>query len=183
MVRLVGLEERVEREAELLEPLLAPLTVDRVDGRSPEGTLLGERMRLVDDQCDLSLRLVGPLPELPDLLTVARAAGRLRPGKDELANTPHRIGVDAQRGAVTVAVPSVRVDPPWPEQWAERIRELRANVELRGGSLTAFGSEAVIAGAGTWGDMGGAERLMLAIKGQFDPGGVLSPGRVFQEKS
>jgi glycolate oxidase FAD binding subunit len=183
VVRLVGLEERVEREAELIESLAAPLDTTRVDGRSPEGASLIEGPRRVDDACDVSLSFVGPVAELPDMLTVARAAGRIRPGRDELANTPHRIGVDAQRGSVTVAVPSVRVDPPWAEQWAERIRELRENMELRGGSLTAYAPGAVVAHAGTWGNMGGAERLMLALKAQFDPGGVLSPGRMFQETS
>ena len=183
VVRLAGLDERVEREAELLESRIAPLEVTRVDGGSPEGTALIEQVRRIDDECDVSLRLVGPLAELPDVLAVARAAGRLRPGRDELANTPHRIRVDAQTGSVTVAVPSVRVDPPWAEHWVERIRELRENMELRGGSLTAYAPEPVVVSAGTWGNIGGAERLMRALKAQFDPGWVLSPGRMLQETS
>jgi glycolate oxidase FAD binding subunit len=183
VVRLVGLAERVDREAELLGALLAPHEPARVDTRGEEGPALLARLREVDDRCELSIRLVGPLGELSDMIAVARAVGRLRPGRDELVNTPHRIGVDAMRGSVTVGVPNVRVEPPWGEQWAARIRELRENVELRGGSLIAHATEAVSGRAGAWGRIGGAERLMAALKAQFDPGGVLSPGRIFQEAS
>jgi glycolate oxidase FAD binding subunit len=183
IVRLVGLDERVAREASIVESALGPLTPSRVDARAPEGTALLEQLRRVDDQCDVSLRLVGPVAELPDLLTVARSAGRLRPGKDELAGTPHRIAVDALRGSVTVGISRIRVDPPWAEHWAERIRALRTNVEYRDGSLTAHGHEAVIAQAGAWGQVGGALRLMKGLEAQFDPGGILSPGRLFSEEA
>jgi glycolate oxidase FAD binding subunit len=179
VVRLVGLEERVAREATLLEAALSPLDVERLDGRSPEGAELISRVRHVEEDADLTLRFVGPLSHLAELLTVARAGGRLHAGHDELTSAPYRLAVDAQRGSLRLVIPRVRVDPPWAERWATRILELRGNAEFRDGSLTiAKGPPAVIDGCGAWGKLGGSARLMAGLKAQFDPGGVLSPGRL-----
>jgi glycolate oxidase FAD binding subunit len=183
VVRLVGLEERVAREAALLEAALAPLEVARVDGRSGEGAELVSAIRHVEEDADLTLRFVGPVAHLAELLTVARAAGRLRPGHDELTSAPYRVAVDGLRGSLRLVIPRVRVDPPWAERWAARTLELRANAEFRDGSLTiAKGPAAVVDGCGTWGKSGGTARLMAGLKAQFDPGGILSPGRLSFEE-
>ena len=188
VVRVLGLDERVSNEAATLASMIieaAPgdTAVEQGDARSEDGAQLLRAIRHVDDDADLGLRLMGPVAQLADLVTVARAAGRLRPGRDELAGTAYRLSVDALRGSVTLAVPRVRIDPPWADMWAERILELRENVERRGGSLTLTSGPAdVVNRAGTWGRPGRTARLLKGLKAQFDPGGVLSPGRLAFEE-
>jgi FAD/FMN-containing dehydrogenase len=182
------MDERVSNEAATLASMIIEATpgetaVEQEDARSEDGDRLLRGIRVVDEDADLCLRLMGPVSQLADLVTVARAAGRLRPGRDELAGAAYRLSVDALRGSVTLAVPRIRIDPPWAEMWAERILELRENVERRGGSLTVTTGPADVVGrAGTWGRLGRTARLMKGLKAQFDPGGVLSPGRLAFEE-
>jgi glycolate oxidase FAD binding subunit len=57
-------------------------------------------------------------------------------------------------------------------------RELREELESQGGSLVILGcSPEVKAQLDVWGSAGDALDLMNRIKAQFDPGGILNPGR------
>jgi FAD/FMN-containing dehydrogenase len=178
LVRVVGASERADREADLFERAIAR-TVERLDGTAARARgLLGEVRHGVAG-AELTIRMVAPHSDLADLVEVARGAGRLRPGRDELAGAAYHVAVDVMRGSLRLAVPRVRVDPPWADDWAQRIRELRENLELRGGTLTVEGAPAeVLERVGAWGRAGAPARLMAGLRAQFDPAGVLSPGRL-----
>ena len=57
------------------------------------------------------------------------------------------------------------------------LRQLRANLEGREGSLVLAHRIAGTSELDAWGDAGDALPLMRAVKGQFDPLGTLNPGR------
>jgi len=57
------------------------------------------------------------------------------------------------------------------------LRQLRANLEGRGGSLVIARRSAGASDFDAWGDSGDAWPLMNAVKRQFDPLGTLNPGR------
>jgi glycolate oxidase FAD binding subunit len=57
------------------------------------------------------------------------------------------------------------------------LRQLRANLEGRGGSLVLARRSAGASDFDAWGDSGDAWPLMNAVKRQFDPLGTLNPGR------
>jgi glycolate oxidase FAD binding subunit len=57
------------------------------------------------------------------------------------------------------------------------LRQLRADLEGRGGSLVLAHRNAGASELDAWGDAGDALPLMRAVKAQFDPLGTLNPGR------
>src|SRR6267142_670759 len=57
------------------------------------------------------------------------------------------------------------------------VRQLRANLEGRGGSLVLAHRTACASGFDAWGSADDALLLMSAVKRQFDPQGTLNPGR------
>jgi len=57
------------------------------------------------------------------------------------------------------------------------LRQLRANLEGRGGSLVLAHRSAGASTFDAWGNSGDALSLMRAVKRQFDPLGTLNPGR------
>jgi hypothetical protein len=177
----VGSGARAAREADRLAARLGGLDAQRGEGDAAMAASREGRSasgRAVAD-AELSLRLSLPAPELADLVGVARAAGRLDGARDEVATTPHMVAVDVLRGSLRLMVPHLRVEPPWGERWARRLYDLRATLERRGGGLTIeAGPAAIVGSAGAWGHPGAAAaRLTKGLRGQFDPGRILSPGR------
>ena len=72
------------------------------------------------------------------------------------------------------------VDAPLPELEAavDTIQALRAGMALLGGHLTVESAPTELKRrVDVWGPAGPGERLMRRIKEQFDPAGILSPGR------
>ena len=61
---------------------------------------------------------------------------------------------------------------------AAGLKDLRAHVELTGGSLTLLNVPKNF-DLERWGDLSGSLRLMRELKHRFDPHAVLNPGRVF----
>lgn len=57
------------------------------------------------------------------------------------------------------------------------LRQLRADLEGRGGSLVLARSSALMKEFDAWGAVGDALPLIRAVKAQFDPLGTLNPGR------
>jgi glycolate oxidase FAD binding subunit len=64
-----------------------------------------------------------------------------------------------------------------PSQIAAGVRGLREWLEARGGSLVVAHRAATVENFDAWGDAGDTLPLMSAVKQQFDPLGVLNPGR------
>jgi FAD/FMN-containing dehydrogenase len=177
VVRLVGAPERVEREAKTMEERLGVLRFERLEAGAPESVVLLSEIRLQEENTELSLRLTLPASELAALLTAARSVARLGLGQDELTAPSLRLAADVLGGSLRVAVPHVRLDPPWEEAWANRLRELRGSLERAGGSLTILhGPSGVVSRVGAWGAIGNASVIMARLKSQFDPAGILPPG-------
>lgn len=57
------------------------------------------------------------------------------------------------------------------------LKKFRAAVEADGGSVAVLRRAVGMGDMEAWGEAGDAVGLMRAVKGQFDPGGILNPGR------
>ena len=65
------------------------------------------------------------------------------------------------------------------EPWMSALSALRTRLEERGGTLTvSSGPPTLMKDLGPWGTPGGEERLLKGLKDEFDPKGILSPGRL-----
>jgi glycolate oxidase FAD binding subunit len=63
------------------------------------------------------------------------------------------------------------------EQLQTALRELRAALERRGGSLVILRHPSDMPPLDAWGDAGDTQELMRAIKQRLDPRGTLNPAR------
>jgi FAD/FMN-containing dehydrogenase len=91
------------------------------------------------------------------------------------------VGLSAHVGAgiLRVAVRGLPEDAAALALWVGSLRKLRARLEERGGTLTlSVGPAGVMNEVGAWGSAGGAQRLMEGLKAEFDPKGILAPGRL-----
>jgi glycolate oxidase FAD binding subunit len=57
------------------------------------------------------------------------------------------------------------------------LKKFRAGIEENGGSVAVLRRAVGMGDIEAWGEAGNAVGLMRAVKGQFDPGGILNPGR------
>jgi glycolate oxidase FAD binding subunit len=177
VVRLAGAGERVEREAGVMTERLGISRLEALEGGTPGSLSLLAELRLLEEGAELGVRMKLPPSELSALVAAARSRARLGVGRDELTGPSFRLAVDVLGGSVRLAVPHVRLDPPWEEAWAERLGELRRNLENAGGSLTVLhGPPGIVRRVGMFGGAGGASRIMERLKAQFDPAGILPPG-------
>jgi len=81
-------------------------------------------------------------------------------------------------GVLRVAVSGAPTRGTEVENWAVALVGLRDRLEGGGGSLTlSTAPESLMEKVGAWGSVGGESALMRGIKEQFDPRGVLAPGR------
>jgi glycolate oxidase FAD binding subunit len=80
--------------------------------------------------------------------------------------------------AQAVGVGLLRMEARDTDGLVDVLQTLRARLESRGGSLSVLRcTPAVKSRMDVWGSAGDALSLMRSIKAQFDPGGVLNPGR------
>jgi hypothetical protein len=78
-------------------------------------------------------------------------------------------------GRALLGVIYLRLDAP-PAAAAALLTALRRAAAAAGGSLVLLDAPAETERAvGRWGDLGGALRVMQAVKDRFDPGGILPP--------
>jgi glycolate oxidase FAD binding subunit len=91
---------------------------------------------------------------------IASAASRIR-----------ELGGSAVGQAVGIVTANLPVDTP-----TAKLKALRGSVEAEGGSLIVLQSSPDV-GFDRWGTMPDSLALMLAVKQEFDPSGVLNPGR------
>jgi glycolate oxidase FAD binding subunit len=176
IVRLAGAPERLEREARVLDERLGVALV-RYERGEPGNLALLREIRLLEEGAELGVRLRLPASELSALTQAARSAVRLGIGREDLTGMAARFAVDVLGGSLRLVVPHVRLDPPWEEAWASRLREVRGTLERGGGALTILnGPAGIVSRAGRWGKTGGASRVMERLKSQFDPAGILPQG-------
>jgi glycolate oxidase FAD binding subunit len=80
--------------------------------------------------------------------------------------------------AQAVGVGLLRLEAPQADALAEVLQTLRASLERSGGSLSILSCPPVVKSKmDVWGNAGDALSLMRSLKAQFDPLGVLNPGR------
>jgi glycolate oxidase FAD binding subunit len=180
-LRLIGLDERVRAEEETLRRALAGAG-ELAELADEEATQLWRDIRHLEDDADLALRLAINPARLPELAELARALGRMRGGRDELARSPVRMAMHGGAGAMRVAVPNLRVDSGWAERWAERLDDVRRAIAWRGGTLSVTRAPApLLALLDVWRAPSVRGELMAGIKRVFDPAGVLSVDRFVLE--
>jgi glycolate oxidase FAD binding subunit len=178
-VRVTGLEQRVRAEEELIRAALVQAGVGPVEELAPpDAAALWREIRLLEEGCDLALRLAMAPYRIGELAELARTVGRMRNGRDELGHSPVRMAMHGGAGALRLAAPNLRTDSGWDERWAERLGDLRRTLGWRGGSLTVTRAPAVVVDRlGAWEQPGPAVELMAGLKRVFDPAGILSPDR------
>jgi glycolate dehydrogenase FAD-binding subunit len=72
----------------------------------------------------------------------------------------------------------LRLETPGPDSLTDAIQALRNSLESRGGSLSILSCPAEVKSKlDVWGSAGDVLPLMRSIKAQFDPRGILNPGR------
>jgi len=178
-VRVLGLEERVRAEEEVIRAVLLRAGAGPVEELpAKEADAFWREVRLLEEDMDLTLRFATLPARIGELVQLARAVGRMRNGRDALARSPVRMAIHGGAGALRMAVPNLRVDSGWAERWAERLEDLRRTVQWRDGSLTVTRAPAaVVERLGAWESPGPAGELMAGLKGVFDPAGILSVDR------
>ncbi len=84
-----------------------------------------------------------------------------------------------QSGALRVIISRLARAEGWIGRAAEVIERVRGGLEAEGGSLTiSRGPSELVSAVGAWGDAGAVAPLMKTLKREFDPAGILSPGRL-----
>lgn len=141
------------------------------------------------ESMDLHARLTGHEDDAVLVLRIAVLPSKLDSGRKVLRDflvesgfgsegveTATHLGSGVTR---VVAKPPVGDDPSAAENgWIKAIRSLREAVELEGGSVTvSLGPPNVVREVGAWGDPGPLAKIQKNLKREFDPAGILSPGR------
>jgi FAD/FMN-containing dehydrogenase len=128
---------------------------------------------------DLVARLSSLPSEMGILLDEATHLRSL-PSSGSGTNPPH-LSLSAHMGAgvLRVAVTGLPGDMRELGAWVSGLLSLRGRLEERGGSLTiSTGPDSLVGAVGAWGAAGSEKGLMAGLKAQFDPKGVLAPGRL-----
>jgi FAD/FMN-containing dehydrogenase len=146
---------------------------------SEESRAFHRRLGTWEDGADLVLRLVA-LPSLlgevvglaEELAAVLRQASH---GTAPAVRMAAHVGV----GVLRLALAGASNDEGGVKSWIEAVRGLRGRMEGIEGSLTvSSGPSFLLREVGVWGGGGGEAALLRALKGQFDPRGILVPGRI-----
>jgi FAD/FMN-containing dehydrogenase len=125
---------------------------------------------LVARMCLLPSELGSLLEEAGELRRLAASS----PG-------PVAVGLSAHVGAgiLRVAVSGLSIEGTALDPWVKALQTLRTRLEERGGTLTlSVGPDRLMTEVGAWGSAGREKRLMEGLKAQFDPEGILAPGRL-----
>jgi len=141
-------------------------TFHRTMGAWEGGAQLVARLCLLPSEIGT---LVEEADELRRLLS-----GAASPGVSQLGLSAH-VGA----GVLRVAVAGLPSGEEELGPWASSLQDLRRRLEEKGGSLTlSVGPPSLVRRVGAWGPGGGEKKLMAGLKAQFDPKGILAPGRL-----
>jgi FAD/FMN-containing dehydrogenase len=123
------------------------------------------------------VRLALPAGALGTLLEEAGEIRGLASGFGVEANTGLAAHVGA--GVLRVAVSELPPEESSLVAWASCLQGIRSRLEAQGGSLTlSWGPDFLMREVGPWGSDQDAAPLMAGLKKQFDPAGILAPGRL-----
>lgn len=179
ILRLLGSREQVaEMERRVRSDLSRAIGgLERLEGeesRTFHG-LYGEWERGADLVARLSL-----LPsEMGELLEEGNHLSSL-PSSGSGRNPPRlRLAAHMGAGVLRLAVTGLPGTERELGAWVTGLLDLRGRLEERGGSLTiSTGPDSLVRAVGAWGAAGSEMGLMAGLKTEFDPNGVLAPGRL-----
>jgi len=176
-LRLLGTRAQVaEMEARILSELAhETATPIRLEGEGSE--VLHRNLSGWENGADMVLRLSLLPSELRVLLAEARELKALSEKGGLEADV--RVSAHVGTGVLRVAVSGlVRRDSEL-EPWVPVLAGLRTRLEEGGGTLTlSSGPPPLMNAVGPWGTPGGEEGLLRGLKAEFDPKGILAPGRL-----
>ncbi|MGD2120879.1 MAG: FAD-binding oxidoreductase [Gemmatimonadota bacterium] len=125
----------------------------------------------------LVARLALPPASLGSLIDEGKELSRLASGFGLRAETHLASHVGA--GILRVAVSELPVEESSLVAWVASLQGLRSRLEAAGGGLTlSSGPDFLLRKAGPWGSDAATAQLMAGLKTQFDPAGILAPGRL-----
>ncbi len=118
------------------------------------------------------------LPEfLGELLDEGEEIGRLASAFGLQTDT--HLASHVGSGILRVAVSELPEDEGSLVEWVSCLRRIRNRLEARGGGLIlSSGPDSLMRETGPWGSDAASELLMGGLKSQFDPAGILAPGRL-----
>lgn len=144
-----------------------------------DGRASAELFRSVE-ALESGAELVVRLRLLPSQLEMLRQhADGLRELADPDEGWGTRLAAHVQSGALRVIISRMARGEGWIDRAAEVVERVRGAIEAEGGSVTlSRGPPELVSAVGAWGDVGSTAPVMKAVKREFDPAGVLSPGRL-----
>jgi glycolate oxidase FAD binding subunit len=171
--RVVEMEGRLERD--LAGGLGNPTRMAGSASRNLHRTLEGW-----EADAELMVRMSLLPSELPTLVEESKALGILTKAiqqqgwRSRVASCP---GSGLLRFGIWGSLQG-QGPPDW-EPWVASLREVRARLEEKGGSLVVSrGPGELVREVGAWGERGEGAFLMDGLKACFDPHGILAPGRL-----
>jgi FAD/FMN-containing dehydrogenase len=121
------------------------------------------------------------LNHLPsELSSLIREALALRTDAKERFGDPEaRLSAQTGSGTLRIAVPHSPDPEGWVEWWVSALEGLRTRAQHRGGSMTfARAPLDLMRRVGYWGEGGPEQAIMRRLKDEFDPRGIMAPGRM-----
>lgn len=142
----------------------------------PAAQKLFQNVQVVEEGAEMVLHLRALPEKLPRLLELSE---QVRVLVDPNRGFGMREAAHAQVGVLRIIVSRLLRGEGWLERVQDVVVRLRTSVEGEGGSLRiSQGPPKLQEAVGSWG-VAGAEAVITAnLRAQFDPDGVLSPGRM-----
>jgi len=176
-LRLLGTQDQVAEMEDRIRSELAHETPAPVKLEGERSELFHRALSEWEKGADLILRLSLLPSELGTLLVEAQELKTLAAGGRPAGDV--HVSAHVGAGVLRVAVSNLASEETATEPWISALAALRTRLEERGGTLTvSSGPPALLKALGAWGTPGGEERLMRGLKAEFDPEGVLAPGRL-----
>ncbi len=149
----------------------------RLEGE--ESRAFHRTMNAWEDGSDLVVRLSLLPSEMGTLLDEAKELGNLA-FRTVAAGTPQlRLSAHVGAGVLRMAVSGLPEGEDDLGVWATSLEAIRGRLEESGGSLTlSSGPSSLMRKVGAWGAPGEEKEIMAGLKAQFDPMGILAPGRL-----
>ena len=178
VLRLLGSRAQVaEMEARIGSDLSREaVNLERLVGE--ESRALQRTLNGWENGASLVVRLCLLPSQMGDLLEEAEELRALS-SKAKEGNPQLRLSAHVGAGVLRVAVSGLPSGEGDLAAWASSLLGLRERLEGKGGTLTlSSGPGFLVREVGAWGVSGGEKELSAGLKAQFDPKGILAPGRL-----
>ena len=171
-VRILEASEATDEICRIVTDTAGASAFRQMDGPASAG--LFQNVEALESGAELVVRL----RSLPSQLETTREhAEVLRELADHEEGWGTRLAAHVQSGVLRVIISRMARDEGWVERAVEVMDRVRGGLEAGGGSLTiSRGPAELVSAVGAWGDAGSTAMLMEALKREFDPAGILSPG-------